>query len=56
MSSLDSESDLEYSDRDFDRSDSDDEDQIGAVASVFEPYIDEPLVPKRTWRRWSGHS
>ena len=45
MSSLDSESDLEYSDRDLDRSDSDDEDQIGAVASVFEPYINEPLVP-----------
>ena len=45
MSSLDSESDLEYSDRDLDRSDSDDEDQIGAVTSVFEPYINEPLVP-----------
>ena len=42
MSAIDSESDNEY----YGSSDSDEEIEVTAVASIFELYLNEPLVPK----------
>ena len=42
MSAIDSESDNEY----YGSNDSDEEIEVTAVASIFELYLNEPLVPK----------
>ena len=42
MSAIDSESDNEY----YGSNDSDEEIKVTAVASIFELYLNEPLVPK----------
>ena len=42
MSAIDSESDNEY----YGSNDSDEEIEVIAVASIFELYLNEPLVPK----------
>ena len=41
MSAIDSESDHEY----YGSNDSDEDMKVVAVASIFEPYANEPLVP-----------
>ena len=41
MSGIDSESDREF----YGSNDSDEEIEVVAVASIFEPYLNEPLIP-----------